>query len=154
MSSDDSAHGQAAVPVCVVVDVANVVGSRPDGWWRDRAGAATRLLASLAGLVGREASLDSVTDRPDSATAAAGLVRIDRIIAVVEGAAKSAAAPDEVTLVRAARDGDSSIVSIARHHSESGERVVVVTADRGLRVRLADGVLATGPGWLNDLLGR
>jgi 8-oxo-dGTP diphosphatase len=27
----------------IVVDVANVMGSRPDGWWRDRAGAAVRL---------------------------------------------------------------------------------------------------------------
>lgn len=30
--------------VRVVVDAANVVGSRPDGWWKDRAGAAARLL--------------------------------------------------------------------------------------------------------------
>ena len=27
----------------LVVDGANVVGSRPDGWWKDRAGAARRL---------------------------------------------------------------------------------------------------------------
>ena len=26
--------------VTIIVDVANVMGSRPDGWWRDRAGAA------------------------------------------------------------------------------------------------------------------
>ena len=29
--------------VTIVVDVANVMGSRPDGWWRDRPGAAVRL---------------------------------------------------------------------------------------------------------------
>jgi 8-oxo-dGTP diphosphatase len=29
------------------VDVANVMGSRPDGWWRDRAGAAVRLYAEV-----------------------------------------------------------------------------------------------------------
>jgi 8-oxo-dGTP diphosphatase len=29
--------------VTIVVDIANVMGSRPDGWWRDRAGAAVRL---------------------------------------------------------------------------------------------------------------
>ena len=27
----------------LVVDGANVVGARPDGWWKDRAGAARRL---------------------------------------------------------------------------------------------------------------
>ncbi|HYN28856.1 MAG TPA: hypothetical protein VES95_03160, partial [Dermatophilaceae bacterium] len=32
----------------LVVDGANVVGSRPDGWWKDRAGAARRLLEQCA----------------------------------------------------------------------------------------------------------
>ena len=31
----------------VVVDGNNVMGSRPDGWWRDRAGATRRLVAQL-----------------------------------------------------------------------------------------------------------
>ena len=31
----------------LVVDAANVMGSRPDGWWRDRVGAATRLRDQL-----------------------------------------------------------------------------------------------------------
>ena len=31
----------------LVVDGNNVMGSRPDGWWRDRAGAAGRLVAQL-----------------------------------------------------------------------------------------------------------
>jgi hypothetical protein len=32
----------------LIVDGANVVGSRPDGWWRDRAGAAKRLHEAIA----------------------------------------------------------------------------------------------------------
>jgi hypothetical protein len=36
--------------VTIVVDVANVMGSRPDGWWRDRAGAAVRLHDQIAEL--------------------------------------------------------------------------------------------------------
>ena len=36
--------------VTIVVDVANVMGSRPDGWWRDRAGAAARLHAEIVRL--------------------------------------------------------------------------------------------------------
>src|SRR5258708_5965287 len=43
----------ALQPVTIIVDVANVMGSRPDGWWRDRAGAAARLAGELAALAGR-----------------------------------------------------------------------------------------------------
>lgn len=31
----------------IVIDVMNVIGSRPDGWWRDRPAAARRLVAAL-----------------------------------------------------------------------------------------------------------
>ncbi|MBF9131576.1 hypothetical protein I0C86_21795, partial [Plantactinospora sp. S1510] len=34
----------------LVVDAANVVGSKPDGWWRDRAAATARLRDRLAPL--------------------------------------------------------------------------------------------------------
>ena len=30
-----------------LIDASNVIGSRPDGWWRDREGAARRLLEAL-----------------------------------------------------------------------------------------------------------
>ena len=132
-----------AQPVVLVVDIANVMGSRPDGWWRDRAGAATRLLGSLSELAGREA------DGPD------GRVVLDGVVAVVEGAAKAATAPDGIEVVRAPADGDTAIVDAARDAAASGSRVLVVTADRGLRARLADlDALIAGPAWLNDLLGR
>src|SRR5690606_8921199 len=42
-------------PRRVIVDVMNVMGSTPDGWWRDRDGAARRLLARLAAFAAREA---------------------------------------------------------------------------------------------------
>ncbi|HXW47438.1 MAG TPA: NUDIX domain-containing protein, partial [Streptosporangiaceae bacterium] len=38
---------QALDPLTIIVDGANVVGSRPDGWWRDRAAAAARLRDAL-----------------------------------------------------------------------------------------------------------
>ena len=129
--------------VCVVVDMANVIGSRPDGWWKDRAGAASRLLADMPELLGQTA-----------ATPSGDRVLIEQVVAVVEGAAKAATAPAGVTLVRAPHDGDTTIVSTARHYLDAGTRVVVVSADRGLRARLADGALVTGPSWLNALLGR
>ena len=43
--------------VVLLVDVANVIGSRPDGWWRDRAAAATRLLYGLEPLNGAEVTV-------------------------------------------------------------------------------------------------
>lgn len=135
----------ARLVTVVVVDVANVVGSRPDGWWKDRAGAATRLLAGLPALVDHDLA------GPDGEP-----LRIARIIAVVEGAAKAATFPAGVDVVRAPSDGDSAIIAAADAAlaSGSGAHVLVVTADRGLRARLADGVLVAGPGWLNSLLGR
>ncbi|WP_400994727.1 hypothetical protein [Agromyces sp. GXQ0307] len=134
----------SAPPVVVVVDVANVMGSRPDGWWRDRAGAAARLLERMPRL-----ATGAAVTLPDGAH-----VAISRIVAVVEGAAKAASAPEGIDLVRAPADGDGTIVEEAARLAASGEPVLVVTADRGLRARLAPGVRVAGPGWLNDLLGR
>jgi hypothetical protein len=131
----------------LVVDVANVMGSRPDGWWRDRAGAATRLLARMPALLGRTVS------GPDGED-----ILVEQVVAVVEGAAKDASPPDGVTggltVVRAPKDGDSTIAATAEEHVAQGSRVLVITADRGLRARLPAGVLVAGPGWLNSLLGR
>jgi hypothetical protein len=129
--------------VTLVVDVANVMGSRPDGWWKDRAGAAARLLAPMPSLVGRAVTA------PDGS-----VVVLERIVAVVEGQAKGVAAPDGIELVRAPADGDSAIAAAARESDAAAERVLVVTADRGLRARLPEAALVAGPGWLSDLLGR
>src|SRR4051812_4621988 len=62
----------------VLVDVANVVGARPDGWWRDRPGATSRLLARLASLPGR-----SLAGREG------GAVLCTEVVAVVEGEART-----------------------------------------------------------------
>lgn len=133
----------SARPVTVVLDVANVMGSRPDGWWRDRAGAATNLLERMPPCVGR------AVDLPDGSAA-----EIARVVAVVEGRATDATAPRGIDLIRAPADGDTTIVEVAAAAADAGERVVVVTADRGLRARLPDSVTSPGPDWLNDLIGR
>ena len=62
--------------VTVIVDGANVMGSRADGWWRDRAGAMARLhgeLAALAahGLTGPVPGADAAPE-PGSAAEASG----------------------------------------------------------------------------------
>ena len=130
--------------VVLLVDIANVMGSRPDGWWRDRPAAATRLLNGLEPLKGAEVTL------PDGL----GTVRISDVHAVVEGAAKRADGPENVSVLRADRDGDSEIVEEANRLTASGKTPLVVTADRGLRYRLPERALIAGPGWLNRLLGR
>jgi hypothetical protein len=117
----------SAPPVVVIVDVANVMGSRPDGWWRDRAGAATRLLERMPPLVGR------MVDGPDGEP-----LVLARVVAVLLAPA----------------DGDGTIAATAAEVAADGEAVLVVTADRGLRARLPDGAVVAGPGWLNALLGR
>ena len=127
----------------LVVDVANVMGSRPDGWWRDRAGAATRLMVSLVPLV------ESDVIAPAGAEPS---VRIGRIVAVIEGRARTAVDPPEIEVVRAPADGDSTIVEVAAAVLAGGEVPLVVTADRGLRARLPAGALFIGPGWLLALL--
>ncbi|HEU0181453.1 MAG TPA: hypothetical protein VFR16_04640 [Agromyces mariniharenae] len=143
MTRDDA----PAYDVIVIVDVANVMGSRPDGWWRDRTADAARVMAGLPGLVGQ------VVDVPDG-----DAVRIERVIAVIEGAAKAAASVPGIDVVRAPHDGDGAIVDAASEliatATEADIRVLVVTADRGLRARLGDDVRIAGPGWLNALLGR
>jgi hypothetical protein len=127
----------------VVVDVANVMGSRPDGWWRDRAGAATRLLAELALLPRRAVS------GPEGEA-----WRVARVVAVLEGRARDATVPTGVAgfdVVLAPADGDTAVVEVVTTlDPDPGGVVVVVTADRGLRARLPAGAVTAGPRWLTS----
>jgi predicted RNA-binding protein with PIN domain len=45
-----------------LVDASNVVGSRPDGWWRDRQGATARLLDALREFAGADDDVVVVLD--------------------------------------------------------------------------------------------
>jgi hypothetical protein len=121
----------------LIVDVANVMGSRPDGWWRDRTGAATRLLGRLAALPGLALT------GPDG-----GSVTCTEVVGVVEGQAREVPAPDGVRVVRAPGSGDDALVECVEGLVAGNTPALVVTADRGLRDRLPDGVAVAGPGWL------
>ncbi len=138
---------RALAPVSVIVDAANVMGARPDGWWRDRAAAALRLHDQLAGLAER-----GVAGLPDLA----GLPPLDRwfpaVVLVVEGAARRAAfaSPPSLRVVLAPGSGDDAIAAEA---SMLPGRRLVVTADRELRRRCQSaGASVAGPGWLLGLL--
>jgi 8-oxo-dGTP diphosphatase len=140
-----------ARPAVLLVDAANVVGSRPDGWWRDRPGAASRLLEALVAV--RAASV-------------LGPGRAPRVIAtaevVLEGDAVSAADPGWLVVHRAGRgsSGDDVLVEVADRLVAEGNEVIAVSADRGLRERwgrlagprLAGSVHSVGPRWLLDVL--
>ncbi len=121
----------------LLVDAANVVGSRPDGWWRDRAGAAERLLRDIAAAA------------PGVLAVSADLVRwVTRPVVVLEGAAKRAPDVPGLEVIRAPGSGDDTIVDVARR----GGEWVVVTADRGLRSRLPSGARPVGPSTLRSWL--
>jgi 8-oxo-dGTP diphosphatase len=135
--------------VTIIVDVANVMGSRPDGWWRDRAGAAARLGGQVAALAGQ-----GLPELPDAMRAPALERWFPGYVLVLEGAARQAAqdgagtapAGDRVRLVSAPGSGDDAIADLA---AQTAGRRLVVTADRELRERcLAAGASVTGPGWL------
>ncbi|MEU6890496.1 NTP pyrophosphohydrolase [Streptomyces sp. NPDC046557] len=109
----------------LIVDAANVVGSVPDGWWRDRRGAAERLRDRLAARgTGEE------------------------IVLVVEGAAKGVESVPGVRVDAAPGSGDDRIVELVAAYAErgGGGGVVVVTADRALRERVGSyGARCVGP---------
>jgi hypothetical protein len=114
----------------LIVDGANVVGSRPTGWWRDRAGAAERLHQAIA-----KADLG-----------------YDVVVLVLEGTARRGWPVGEdgaIHTVHAPGSGDDAIVSQVRARTTVGDDVVVVTADRELRQRVAaTGGASVGPSWL------
>ncbi|PPS89893.1 NTP pyrophosphohydrolase [Streptomyces sp. MH60] len=111
----------------VVVDAANVVGSVPDGWWRDRRGAAERLRDRLAadGVPGRSGPVE--------------------VVLVVEGAARGVESVAGVRVESAPGSGDDHIVELVAR-TAGGRPVLVVTADRGLRRRVTElGAEVAGP---------
>ncbi|MFJ8824116.1 NTP pyrophosphohydrolase [Streptomyces sp. NPDC102467] len=107
----------------LVVDGANVVGSVPDGWWRDRHGAAVRLRDRLAVYAERH---------PE-----------EEVVLVVEGRARGVEAVPGVRVEEAPGEGDDHIVAVA---AGAAGPCVVVTADRELRRRVEEsGARCVGP---------
>jgi hypothetical protein len=122
----------------LLVDAANVVGSRPDGWWRDRPGAARRLVEQLRG------ALSAARVAPP-------------VVVVLEGKARHGVPTGDaggITVRHAAGSGDDLLVAIASDTMGTpGQSVTLVSADRELCDRArAVGADVVGPGWLLDLL--
>ncbi len=114
-----------------VVDGNNVMGARPDGWWRDRAGAAARLVEELDVWCSRHGEpvvvvFDGPTDpvlegrsRPGFAVRCSG-----------------STAPDSA---------DDLVVAIAEESFVDPD-LTVVTSDAGLVARLPPGITVVGAG--------
>jgi hypothetical protein len=118
----------------LLVDAANVVGSRPNGWWRDRPGAARDLVTRV-----RHSVLAGDLAEP--------------VVLVLEGQAKQGideGTADGVQVIHAAGEGDETLAALA---AESDGPVVLVSADRALgeRVRRTGGDVV-GPSWLLERL--
>jgi uncharacterized protein YaiI (UPF0178 family) len=99
-----------------VVDASNVIGSRPDGWWRDRAGAARRLVAAL----------DALAERTG-----------EQVTVVLDAGEPPPAERVEVLVAaRRGRDAaDDAIVELLEARGGEGMRVVTSDAELGRRVR-------------------
>jgi hypothetical protein len=114
------------------VDASNVIGSRPDGWWRDRDGATRRLIAAVRAWAAGDAVVTVVLDA---------------------GPAELEGERDGVTVVRAPRRGrDAADDEIIRLIADvPGARVV--TSDAGLAARArAAGAEVEGAGRFRNRL--
>ena len=118
----------------LLVDAANVVGSRPTGWWRDRAKAARQFVERV-----RAAAASSDLPTP--------------VVVVLEGRAREGMGEgvgDGVEVVHAPGEGDDTLATIAEAATEP---VMLVSADRALGDRCrAVGAVIVGPSWLLDRL--
>ena len=118
----------------LVIDTANVLGSRPSGWWRDRAAATKQLVERVR------------------VEAAAGRLTAP-IVMVLEGAARRGVEEGVaygVEVVHAPGAGDDTLTELVAGVTE---HVIFVSADRGLRDRVRrPGVKLVGPNWLLDQL--
>ncbi|WP_007518404.1 hypothetical protein [Pseudofrankia saprophytica] len=153
-----------------VIDAANVIGARPDGWWRDRPGAAARLHARILRLLAASdwPAASAGQDEPPA-----------RVVLVLEGAARAGVEPGTASspapwregtpdgpgspdrkadhppaaplaVVHAAGAGDDTIVAEA---GNAERPVLVFTSDRALRHRLVEaGAHVRGAGALWTLL--
>jgi 8-oxo-dGTP pyrophosphatase MutT (NUDIX family) len=142
-------------PLTLLIDAANVVGSRPDGWWRDRPGATRRLRDQLTPIVRDGLAADEL---PAGADPGRYPVLLPRVTLVVEGVARQIkedpveSAPAwwaaALGVHASARDADTEVVELAAQSMSRGEQVLVVSADRALRERLDPRVTAVSPNWL------
>jgi predicted RNA-binding protein with PIN domain len=118
-----------------IVDGNNVMGSRPDGWWRDRRAAQRRLVERLE-------TFADVRDEP--------------VTVIFDGRPHDAGGGNRVAVSfarRSGRDGaDDDIAALVARHPDPGS-LTVVTSDAALveRVRAAGGEVVGAGAFLREL---
>lgn len=120
-----------------IIDGNNVFGSRPDGWWNDRASAQARFTQRVAEWC--RTHDDQVTVVFDAPVAPATAELAGGNLVIVEAPRRGRNAADH---------------EIARLAAELDEAVpaTIVTSDRGLRERLPSGVTVWGAGRFRDTI--
>jgi predicted RNA-binding protein with PIN domain len=103
-----------------IVDGNNVMGSRPDGWWRDRRGAQRRLVERLE-------TFSEARDEP--------------VTVIFDGRPHDAGGGLRVAVRFARRSGrdaaDDDVAALLARHPDPGS-LTVVTSDAGLATRVRD----------------
>ena len=103
-----------------VIDASNVIGSRPDGWWRDRRGAMRRLVAAL--------------ERVDD---------YEPVIVVLDGAPFDIDAGRVDVRFASRRGPNAADDDIARLARDDASELTVVSSDADLVRRVEDAGAAT-----------
>jgi predicted RNA-binding protein with PIN domain len=124
----------------VIVDGLNALGSRPDGWWRDRPRAMGRLVARLAALAAEEPGLavEVVFDgRPH------------------DGVLEQASASVEIAFAGAGANAADREIAARVRAAKHPAQVLVVSSDRRLAasVKAAGGVCVGAGGFVRQRLG-
>ncbi|MEH3142656.1 MAG: NYN domain-containing protein [Mycobacterium kyogaense] len=118
-----------------VVDGMNVIGARPDGWWRDRHAAMVALVRALERWAGTESTdVTVVFEQPPRPPIESSVITV---------AHAPTAAPDSA---------DAEIVRLV-HANEHPADIVVVTSDKALTVQVRSaGATVASPARMRALL--
>ena len=118
-----------------LVDGLNVIGSRPDGWWRDRTGAMRELVATLRRLAEEGG---------------------DEVAVVLDGCPRELGEPGRVEVLFAPRPGPNAADAVIAERVEADAApaaLCVVTSDRALADRVTTaGAQVMGAGAFRRLL--
>lgn len=133
----------------VIVDVANIIASTPNGWWSEPALATEQFLGRMGRL-----AYEGIDSEPYGAK---DVRWFPWIVAVLEGDARDAADVDGINVMRADGAGGDAIVAavvLSGHEEQLSPVVTVVTSNEALQERVKRaGADAQGVAWLRTLMG-